>query len=416
MRHKFYAVAVVIAIMLIAAGSVSFSQLVRNDSYLEQFRGVSHERVVAMVWLDVKKLNEVTHPKPDFVLPGDTLLVPMGMKYVAQTTGTRHMWRAAEVFNASVVQPYLAGDTALVQSSLIPASVATNFATTSEGNLSPLAWVIIIVAIVLALWAWWVWLTYQGRQRRKFVRRPPDFHSAIDPMVDAYAREAIGTAFGRQVQVVGPIQRGYVSGELTMLNRDGTTSRERFNNEEAWQARVRFADGHERVVVCRYSCFNPLWSVQDAQFSGTFRPVGSTTSEEVPRISPEQVVAVTRTTRGSDQPLSSADLPGAVEPASPATPTTEGPLVAVAGEDGRVRLTKMQVFDKGGFTIEGDLPLTVEQLTNLAYQLTGRHPMDLDAKRVKLAESPKPEAVQTDKPVTAPEPSAPIPDASSPTA
>ncbi|MFH1235421.1 MAG: hypothetical protein V1685_00595 [Parcubacteria group bacterium] len=346
--------------------------------------------------------------------------MPLGLCYIAQRGGTNHMWKAAQLFATSVVVPYLNGDTVTVTPPLTPAKDSTPAVVASGMNISPLG-LVIIAAIVLALCAWWVWSTHQGQQRRKFVRRPPSFQSATDPMMDFYAREALTTAFGRHVQVVdGSIRRGYITGELIMLNRDGTTSRVRFDHEEGWEARVLFPDGHERVVYCRQRCFNPLWGLEDAQFSGTFQPIDSTaTPVGIPRISPEQVAAVSRTTRGSDQPLSSADLPGAVEPAPipTTTPKAEGPLAAVAGTDGTLRLTKMQVFDGGKFTIEGDMPLTVEQLINLAYQLTGRHPLDLEAKKPKPVEPPKPEAVQIDMPVTdAPEPSASPADVNSPTA
>ncbi len=72
MRHKFYAVAVVIAIVLITAGSVSFSQLLtRNDAYLEQFRGVSQVKVVSKVWLDICAANREHFPDSNRVFPGD---------------------------------------------------------------------------------------------------------------------------------------------------------------------------------------------------------------------------------------------------------------------------------------------------------------------------------------------------------
>lgn len=414
MRHKLYAVAVAVAIVLIAAGSVSFSQLVRNDAYLDQFRNVGQEKVVSEVWLDICGMNRDSYPDSNRVLPGDTIQVPLGLCYIAQRGGTNHMWKAAELFSASVVVPYLNGDTIGVTSPLIATNDSIPAVVAAEANLL-LPW-IIVAAIVLAVITFAAWNAYQGSQRRKFVRRPPDFRSAQDDMMSAHAREALTTAFGRHIQVVGPIRRGYITGELIMLNRDGSTSRERFDNEPGWEGRIRFEDGHEAVVVCRQSCFNPLWSATGAQFSGTFRPIDSPTSVEIPRITSEQISAVTRTVRGSDQPLRPADLPGAVKPeltvptaAAPtatSAPTPESVITVV--EDGTVEMTEMQVFPNGGVTFKGTMRLPLGKMQEILYQMTGRHPMDLDARRPKPVESPKPvpaetAAVKTDAPVAHPE-------------
>lgn len=404
MRHKF-AVAIAVVILLITY-SVVVSQSPLTNSYLEGFRGMASDRVVAEVWKEICAMNRDAYPDSNLVMPGDTILVPMGMKYVAQRTGTRHMWRAAQVFNTLMVQPYLTGDTVSTQNTLIPSSDSNNVQDEIEKS-EVLDWLPWVIAVVLALVL--VSMILRGRSK-SFVANPPSFEGGSDARVRAVAEPALRQAFGNNVRIVGDIERGTATGTLTMFNSDGTTSEESFTNEPAYRAKVRFPDGQERTVVSRWSCFNPVYNRVGARFNGTFTPTGSHSLQRLPVMNDQQVEAMERGIREPERSVTPDDVPAAegdvveVQSTTTEVPTPApkaGPIAAVTGPDGTVHVTKMQVFEKGGFTLEGDLPLTVEQLTNLAYQLTGRHPLDLDAKRPKPVESPKSDADAKSKPVVA---------------
>ncbi len=363
-----------------------------SDSvYLEGYRHLSHERQIALAWLHVKGRNSYSYPNPDLVMPGDTLLIPLGNYYVARSGGTDHMWNAAALFVAKIVRPYLDGvlpvvvPTPTVDSSTVSDTMAA--VNTHDGLRIPW-WGYVLLGLILlgiALFAW-----YNSRSQRhneetatsereqyerslKFVPDPPSFKKAADDEVVRTADEAAKRAFGRGVQVIGPVERGYISGEQQMFNANGTHRFETFANEPGYRARVRFANGTERLVVCRWACFNPVYSLADAEFTGTFRPEGSSVAQEIPRISGMQTSMLYNSINGSEREFTADDLPDTTdghsqEASKPAT-TSSTP--------GKHSFTKLMVSKEKGLTAEGDIQLSTNELYNVLYQVTGRHPNDL---------------------------------------
>lgn len=409
MRRKFYAVAIAV-VMFFATYSVVVSQSPLTNSYLEEFRGMKSDKVVDKVWREICAMNRDAYPDSNLVLPGDTILVPMGMCYVAQKTGTRHMWRAAEVFNTLVVQPYLAGDTASAQNPLTPGSNSNNVHDETKKS-EVLDWLPWVIAVVLALVL--VSMMLRGRSK-SFVANPPSFEGGSDARVRAVAEPALRQVFGNNVRIVGDVERGTATGTLTMFNSDGTTSEESLMNEPAYRARVRFPDGQERTVVSRWSCFNPLYNRVGARFNGTFTPGGSGTSQRLPVMNDQQVSAMERGIREpehsvtpDDVPVAEGDVTTTPQPTTTAAPTPKSVLEIATDEDVTVEMTEMQTFPNGGVTLKGNFRLPLVKMHEILYQLTGRHPMDLEARRPKPVEPPKPD--------TPPTPNAPKPEQSGPT-
>ncbi|MDP2815198.1 MAG: hypothetical protein Q8O19_00790, partial [Rectinemataceae bacterium] len=274
----------------------------------------SLSEVVPKIWAVIVSQNQDRFPNPDLVMPGEVIVLPNGSHYIAQSGGTDHMWKAAEWYTCNVVYPYVIDDTTTTTST---ASVknTTNVVTDTNDKGD---W-----------WHWWywipiaalvIWVAHRYQHSLRFVADPPDFRSGSDEMVRANAEAAARTAFG-QVQIVGNIERGTINGEQIMFNRDGSSQIETFHNEPGYRARVRFSNGTERVVVSRWSCFNPCWSRVNSQFNGVFTPTGSKVADPIPAIQSNQIERVRQSIRGGEQRLRAEDLPSV--PSVPAEPVSE---------------------------------------------------------------------------------------------
>lgn len=434
-KHTQFVVAAAVIVVL-ATTVVGMSYMVPNyysqgqpggispvkGQYLEQFRDMSPEQMINKIWLDVCAMNRGRYPDSNKVQPGDTIQLPLGQYYVAQRGGTDHMWRAAIWFTDALVQPYLRFGNAPDTNQPVVAEVQGPSVPTTSNGIS-LWWLLILIPILVGIG----WASNRLQQAKKFVRVPPHFKGGTDEVVRPAAETALRSALGHGIQIVGNIERGVINGTQVMFNADGTSQTETFVNEPGYRAIVRFPNGEMRIVVCRWSCFNPVWSLKDADFAGTFTPVGFKAKDPILRMDPQGVEQLESSIRGSEsivaddlpanaivtsQPLldlletarSEAPKVGKTDVQVASVPTAVERQTAIA-VPGTADLTKLQFFKDGGVVMEGRLNLTVQDLHGMLYQITGRHPSQLE---------PKPEAAKTDKPVTAaPEPNAPTSDASS---
>ncbi|MBW2647692.1 MAG: hypothetical protein JRE23_16255 [Deltaproteobacteria bacterium] len=370
-------------------------KLSQSDStYLEEYRFLPDSVKVGKAWRHICGRNSYELDSLDIVLPGYQILLPLGFTpLVAKAGGSDHLWSAAEYYVDTYVDPYLNGTLPIVpweSDSVIPDD-STATATTINSSETPW-WHWLIVGLVI-LWIV-LFVLYLNRDKkrtddsskralaeldrsRKFVPDPPVFKISSTEEANRNAESAAQSVFGRNVEIVGDIERGYISGEQVIFNADGTSSRETFTNEPGYRARVKFPNGNERVVVCRWACFNPCYSSVDAEFTGTFRPEGSKNAEEIPAITKDQTTAVEQSIQGGDKELTAEDIPG-----SDVDETTESDKEATdvfqPKEDGKLNFTSLRVSEKGGLTAEGDFKLSTDELFKILFQITGRHADDLN--------------------------------------
>ncbi len=295
MKTRNLTILIVLATLVVFAPSASSQYTPFDSSYYEPYRGMTDVQKVDKAWLEMLDINSDHFPDSSMVFLGDTILLPHGRIYViGSSDGWDHMWRTAGYFVDCYVDPYL--NPPVVQpapaSVVITDSADTTATANSNGNMP---WYgLAIFAIILLGIGLWAWKNSRDQRKmkedaeaaaakaelaKKFVTIPPGFHCVSDDQLGRTATSAAQDAFGRNVQIVGEIERGYITGEQTMFNADGTSSVEKFDNEPGYRATVKFPDGTERLVVCKWACFNPCYSCKDAKFKGTFRPEGSTTAE-----------------------------------------------------------------------------------------------------------------------------------------
>lgn len=406
-------VTLILVLGLLALGTIAHGQITPLDSaYAAQFNGMYYDRVLAKVCEEVKYLNRVKYPNPDLVNPGDTLQMPLGQIHVVEDVLShgRHdcMWDASEHFMWSTIFPIQQGTYRTPQTvTAIPETV--HVAEPAPADRRPwfvLYWYWIVIGfLVIAL------LVMKNRrqdQSNAFVERPPHFANDPDTVVRPTAEAALHRVYGRNIRIVGDIERGYINGEQIVFFSDGTTQRQVFANEPGYRTTIEFPDGTRRQVVSRWSCFNPLNSAIDAQHKGTFRAEGSDTAQEIPAISVEQIAAVSGNITGSEQQLTADDVPGAVKPftdktddALTTTLTESAPVQPVT--EPTMHFTKIQMSKEKGINLEGEIDMTVAQLHDLAYQFTGRRPEDGKPKADKPAETVAPTA-QVESSAGAPNP------------
>lgn len=358
---------------------VSQIVLTKEDSlYLEQFQGRAYGEIVPKVWLRVCELNRERYPDSNLVQLGDVITLPLGLQYVAKAGDGDHMWRASKYFSSDVVVPYLMQGFATDLDALVQGKT-TESAEKYNGPVSLSKWLVVVALIAGIFWLLWTVLikTYGRKDAREpakfpsFTSRPPDFDAAADSQIQPVASEALGQTFGQNFEIVGEIERGWINGTLVVFFADGTRRTEEYRNEEGFRAKLRFTDGTERVVVSRWHCFNPCWSASGADFNGTFTPQGEGKPHEIPPISESQASHLSQNIRdiaAGREPIAPVAevIPGAnsVPTPSPLLQQTEGPKPAE-----KLRLTKFQVSADKGLNLEGEIPLTVEELQAIVKQI-----------------------------------------------
>lgn len=404
-KHKLTSLVMLVALVVISSGTsaqidlsepFTYVSLSQSDStYLDEYRFLTDEGKISRAWRHICGRNSMEFADSNVVKEGDYILVPLGNYYtVKKTDGKDHMWRAAECFVANIVNPYLNGTLFVPDNvTLFIPSLDQPSVPADSGSAYPWWYWLIAGLFILgiALFAWYLTRDKQKtddsakeaaaqlERDRKFIPDPPDFKTTSTDEANRNAEIAGQSAFGRDVTIIGDIERGYINGEQKMFNADGSSSKQTFTNEPGYRATVRFPDGSERQVVCRWGCFNPCWSATDAEFKGTFKPENSSTAEEIPVIEPDQVTALEQSISGGDNKLSADDVPEtdvskSVEPVEEAADD--------AGADGTMRFTRVQISTDKGINLEGEgIRLTVDNLHNLVYQITGRRPGDEEDKK-----------------------------------
>lgn len=362
---------VVFLVLMVAAFAVTADAQVlssADSSYLEQFRGETYRNILPRVWLNVCALNQERYPDLDVVHPGDTILLPLGRQYVAKAGDGNHVWQASAYFTNMLLTPYLTSEGETNGDEMLDAIREQS----ESGSYWSVNRSILWIVIVVALGTWTFLLLYSAKKRRKpFAWVIPSFTGASDDQVRPIAEHAFQGAFGRGFEIVGPIERGVINGKQRVFFASGHHETQNFSNEPGCRARLRFQDGTEALVVSRWACFNPVWSATNVRFRGTFTPQGGR-PEEIPAISEalaSHFGAVIREVRGGNVPAAPASsfVPGRQPVPVPEAPQrTEAPPATPTEEpkqDGKLlKLTKVQFSRDKGLNLEGDIPISVEDL------------------------------------------------------
>ncbi|MFH1161778.1 MAG: hypothetical protein V1696_00650 [Candidatus Jorgensenbacteria bacterium] len=342
-----------------------------DSSYLEQFRGKTFGEIVPKVWLDVCARNRVLYPDSNLVLPGNIVVLPLGEFYTAKPGGMDHMWQASVYFANEVAIPYLQKDThaAKTVAPIVPAVPVK----TETGDF-PWGLAIFMIVLVAALMYLFYWLVF----KRTVVPPPfiaeeriPDFQQATPEQLLPLAQEGLGRIYGeKNFEIVGPIEKGTIGdGTLTMFYADGSHRNETYHDEPGFRAHLRFKDGSESLIVSRWSCFNPCYTAQSAEFSGTFTPEGSDQPQMIERITEAEAgdigENIRRIARGEEVVVG----PSVAAPVQelPVAPKTKAPATAPADAEPEkeIKATKLQISCEKGITIEGETNLSFDQLKQL---------------------------------------------------
>lgn len=354
-------------------------------SYLEGYAPLNITQSVAKAWADICGRNKTLYADLNKIKPGDTILLPLGCgPYVAQAGGQDCMWRAAEWYVDHVVMPYYgrpvpgsAPDSPTNPRSTQGDAPQTYVFEYSDPYKVGFGVIVIALLIAIALYLWW----RHRRSSRNFVVNPPDFQSAHDEVVHATAESALQRTLGRTIKIIGRVIRGFATGPMEMVNKDGSTEIVEFRNEQAFLATVEFPDGQRRQVVCKWGCFNLLMHRKDAQFHGTFVPLGAkNTAVVIPDYSDEQISAIRRNvSTGGD--LTADDLPAAEMSTDTPTTTTVAPTAAPSldptnqpMEIGEIQTSKERITVKGFQGTPGQLREVFQVLKDFG------HPNDGDDK------------------------------------
>ncbi|MFH0806167.1 MAG: hypothetical protein V1885_00335 [Candidatus Brennerbacteria bacterium] len=368
---------VLLAFVVAACAVTAEAQVLTSadSSYLEQFRGKLYREIVPKVWLDVCALNRAQYPDSNLVSVGDTIALPVGKQYVAGLEEGNHMWQASGYFTDMVVMPYVLSEvgTSFEEIVRVAQQPSERSALRARALLFALSIIALLVAAIL-------WLDWSVKRRRPFATMQPTFRGGSDEQVRSAAERALTGTFGRGFEIVGPIERGVINGRQTVFFASGRHENETFRGEPGYRARLRFQDGSEALVVSRWSCFNPVWSAEGVRFRGTFTPQGGR-PEEIPVISTAQANhlggAIREVVSGREPatPASMfvpdrqpAPIPANPRPSgTPSAPTSEEPK-----QDGKLlKLTKVQFSRDKGLNLEGDIPISIEDLNALITKVQG---------------------------------------------
>lgn len=366
---------VVACAAMVDAQVSGFDELAAQGMYLEQFRGKPHEEVISKVWLEVCRLNRGQYLDSNLVRPGDVIALPFGKSYIAQTGGKDHMWQASKYFVDVVVTPYLVGSKKY--DVVVQKDSGRNAPRKTDQSTFRLLCVFLLLS--LGALAWMLLNRAAGKNRRPFATSIPSFEGASDAQVRSTAQSALESAFGRGFEIVGPIERGVVNGTQRVFFAGGQHKTQKFENEPGYRARLRFRDGREALVVSLWECFNPVWSATEARFRGTFTPQNGR-PEEIEEISESQashLSSIIQQAARRAEPIVSPSLvvPGAAVPSpasetsQPATPHFSEPPASTPKDDGKLRLTKVQFSVEKGLNLEGELPMSIEDLKGLITQV-----------------------------------------------
>jgi hypothetical protein len=359
-----------LALMAPAIVNAQTQSLTAADSaYLESFLGKSFDQQVAKTWTDICALNRERFPDSNMVKPGDIIALPLRRSYFAMMApqGASHMWRASVVFVEEVVGKY--ADERMQHILLAPRPDSTNMGSVAQKEYKPgrgiinMFLYIFLILLGIGLLGLLARHLQNASRRRAFVKNPPPTN-APDSQVRPLAERALQQTYGRDFQIIGDIERGVANGRQTMFNSDGSSEVVNFYNEPAFRARIRFNNGTEKLVVCRWSCFNPCVNHVNSAYKGTFTPGGGqpevieNVSEKEVRDMRENIRRIAREEKIVAPPVFSR--PGSPAPVKPPTTKT----------DNKMHLTKVQISLEKGINLEGpDIPITVAELKALVAQL-----------------------------------------------
>ncbi len=235
-------------------------------------------------------------------------------------------------------------------------------------------WVYVLVILVVGLYFIFHFLRKVGKKPNPpFIEpeRVPDLKIVTQDQFRPLVQEAFGRVYGeRNFDVIGDVQGGIVDGPQTVFFLDGSHRTENFNKEDGFRARLRFkSSGVEALVVGKLGCFNPCWSAERAEFSGTFTPYGSNQPEIIDPITENEAGDIGENIRRIKRGEEVAIKPPTVESPT-AVPAQEPPVVSEpkisAPKGPEIQANKIQISKEKGITIEGKVDLTFDQFKDLA--------------------------------------------------
>ncbi|MBI5037612.1 MAG: hypothetical protein HZC01_02835 [Candidatus Kerfeldbacteria bacterium] len=328
MKRKLFIISIVLMVFSISATTQSRPRWdlpkynTQDRAYLDTYAPLNMQQSVRKAWVDICGRNQAIYPDLDKVKPGDTILLPLGYDiFVAQAGGRDCMWRAAEYYVNNVVMPYYGRPAPAPETISKPETVRVEapapVVPATRTREMPLSFLLLVVAFIVAIVLLYQYSSRREREReraQKFVPDPPHFENDGDAVVTPVAQSALQRAYGRTIKIVGPIERGYITGDMIMFNKDGSTNTQSFNNEPGFRTLIQFEDGKIREVVSRWSCFNPVYSYDDADFRGFFRPAESSVATEIPVAYDTAINCLKMSIQGNEEPLYADEIPGEVEP------------------------------------------------------------------------------------------------------
>ncbi|MGC9602904.1 MAG: hypothetical protein ABSF47_00290 [Minisyncoccia bacterium] len=375
---RFFLLALVLAIVAIPASAQMMHPLLSTDSsYLEQFRNKTPDEVQGKVWGSICAMNRMQYPDSNKVMPGDFIAMPLGEYYQATAGGTSHMWDAARCFTNKIVLPYLNGtlETRVQQQSK---SIVED-STKASSRPYP-EWLVFFPIVIIVLAALY-FLARSKKWNKKPVNPPfissekiPNPKTATPEQVRPLVQEALGGTFGeKNFKLIGDTEDVLIEkGTLVSFFKDGSHTVKEYKNQDGYRALVEFLrSGKRSLVVLDAACFNPLWTAEYAEFSGTVIPKGKTQPEVIERITMDQVGDIGENIRRINRGEEVAVEPVVEQPpAAPAqeSPTAQEPPTSEEKEP-EVSVEEIQISE-GRLTLKGGrVKLSFDQLKELIHEV-----------------------------------------------
>lgn len=313
---------------------------------------------IGKTWVKTVEINK-QFPNPDLVQPGDTVWVEIdGNKrfFIASKDSLNSQW----AITVAALQKISINKDAPIKITLIEPGIDKNniflilfFAAMVFGFLGMLLGALMRKRHLDKASEISETITTEATCNPPILAQVPDFNSASDTEIHLAAENAIANTYrGRNFEIVGKVERGRINGKMKIFFADGSNRIEEFKNEPGYRTTVHFTDTDKtKVVVWRYSCFNPLFSANDANFSGTFtQEEEGSIAEPVANISEVETEELNQMITSKEEAI---------------LPDEKVPEVEKEAKNEKMQLTKLQISSDKGLNLEGDFKIEFSELKSL---------------------------------------------------